>query len=364
MHPAVTTRLPPPTPTATGRLPWADAAKGLCIVLVVLHHLTTKHYELVVPDGTLVEAAWQEATDLLRPVRMPLFFLLSGMFAAGAVQRPWRDVLRRRVATPYYLYVVWLVLHAIAFSVLTALPMNRTRSLSELAVDVVLASTGLWYLYALALYFVLAKAVRPLDARVVVPFAAAISAGASLLPIEGANRESLVQHFVFFLVGTVAPHLVRAVPDIPGRHVDGSLAAGSAALAVVAWSLGLPQSATTLLVAVLAVPLAIRMVAAACTRPWFEGPAARLGRQTLPIYVLHVPLLALVHLVVVQLPGVDGLSGSTAGLVALAGYPVLATVLVTVACLLVHAGLERAGLGVLFHLPDPGRFRPVPASHT
>ena len=340
------------TPSGSGRrLVWADAAKGVCIALVVLHHLTTKHYDLLVPDGTNVEAFWQAMTDALKPVRMPLFFLISGMFAAGAVRRPWRDVARRRVANPYYLYAVWLGLHAAFFSVFTVLPMNRTRSMSELVEDLVFASTGLWYLYALAAYFVLAKVLRSVDHRVVLLAAAAVSASSSLLPIEAANRESLLQHFVFFVVGVLVPDLPRRVAELPGRQVTGALTAGCAALAAAAWLLGLPQSTTTLLVSVVAVPLAIRLVAAACSRPWFSTPAAMLGRQTLPVYVLHVPLISLLHHLVVQLPGAPTLWDAPGGAVLLAVYPLLSTAVITVGCLGLHSALARGGFPVLFRMP-------------
>ena len=51
----------------------------------------------------------------------------------------------------------------------------------------------------------------------------------------------------------------------------------------------------TLVVAVTGVPLAIRLVVAASSCSWFAGPAAALGRRTLPVYVMHVPVLSLLH---------------------------------------------------------------------
>lgn len=352
----------PATPTAPGsqRLPWADAAKGVCIVLVVLHHLVTKHYDLVVPDGP-TGTVWLAVTDGLKPIRMPLFFVVSGMFAAAAVHRPWRDVARRRLATPYYLYAVWLVVHAVVFTYATVLPMNRTQTLAELGQDLLLASTQLWYLYALALYFVLAKLLLHLDARAVLVVAAAVSATTSLLPIEAANRESVLQHFVFFLVGVLAPSLPRRIAELRGGHVTGALAAGTLVATGAAVVLGLPQSATTLLVSVAGVPLAIRLVVSASTRPWFAALAGALGRRTLPIYVMHVPLLSLLHHVVVPLPEVPG----AAGAVLLVVYPVAATAVITATCLLLHAILTRCGLGVLFRLPEiPGGRPKVPVGAT
>lgn len=340
--------------TAKHRLAWADAAKGVCIVLVVLHHLVTKQFDLLAPDGTVVEASWQWFTDALKPVRMPLFFVISGMFAARAIHRPWRDVASRRVGTPYYLYAVWLTIHAFVFAFLTELPMNRSRSVSEWAGDLVLASTGLWYLYALAAYFVLAKALLPIDTRVVLGLAAVASASASLLPIEAANRESLLQHFVFFVAGVHFPAMLRGIAAESRPRVTGLLVVASALLGVAAWAMGLPRSAATLAIAVVAVPLAIRLVASACNRRWFETPAVKLGRHTLPIYVLHVPVLAVVHAVVVRVDALPDLADGPTGLIVLAVYPVLGTALVTATCLVLHAVLVRVGLGALFRRPTGG----------
>jgi uncharacterized membrane protein YcfT len=345
MRPAALT---PAAATGSRRLAWADAAKGVCIALVVLHHLVTKHYDLLLHGDGTVEAFWMGLTDALRPVRMPLFFLISGMFAAGAARRPWREVLQRRVATPYYLYVVWLGLHAVVFSFATALPMNRTQNLIELLGDLLVASTQLWYLYALALYFVLAKVLLPFHPRRVLLAAAGVSALTSVLPIEAANRESVVQHFVFFLAGVLFPSLARQVAELRAGHVTAVLAAGFAATLFVASAVGLSQSATTLVVAVTGVPLAIRLVVAASSRSWFAGPAAALGRRTLPVYVMHVPVLSLLHeLVVPLLPQVPGTSAE----VFLAVYPLVAAAAVTGACLLLHQLMLQCGLVFLFRLP-------------
>ena len=338
----------PGTSTPSRRLVWADAAKGACIALVVLHHLVTKHYVLVAGDGTL-ESIWLTVTDLVRPVRMPLFFLISGTFAASAVRRPWREVVRRRTASPYYLYAVWLLIHAVVFSYATALPMNRSQTLGELGQDLLLASTQLWYLYALAAYFVLAKLLLRLDPRLVLGVAATVSAAASMLPIEAANRESVLQHFVFFLAGALAPALLQRIADLPCRPTIAWLAAGTIAAWSVAGALGLPQSTSTLLVSLVGVPLAVRLVAAASQRAWFAGPASALGRQTLPVYVMHVPLLSLLHHVAVPLPAEPGALRTAVVL----AYPVAATALVTAGCLLVHRLLLRCGFGWLFRMPAP-----------
>jgi hypothetical protein len=70
-----------------GRLAWVDVAKGASIVLVVLLHVTNKHLVRLDDASLLVRDGWAEVGQWLRPVRMPLFFLLSGLWAAPALDR-------------------------------------------------------------------------------------------------------------------------------------------------------------------------------------------------------------------------------------------------------------------------------------
>lgn len=338
-----------PAPARQHRLVWADAARGLTMVLVVLHHLSTKHLPLAAPEelGAVV-TAWKAVSTTLQPLRMPLFFMLSGMFAASALHRPWPQVARKRIAQPYYVYALWLVLHFGIFAVATTLPMNRTQSLGELLVDLLLASTGLWYLYALVVYFAAAKLLLGVDRTAVLTGAAVLSASASLLPIEAANRESLLQHFVFFLVGAYLPDLVRRVGELRGWHLVPMLVSTYlVANAVFHWA-GLPESVITLMLSVVAVPLAVQAVVAACTFPRVAEAATFVGRRTLPLYVLHVPLISALHHLNPELD----LGTSPVAWAALAVYPVLATLAVVAVALGAGSLLERVGMGWLFRLPD------------
>ena len=65
----------------TARVGWPDVAKGVCIILVVLWHVVTKHAIAVAGAGPVTDA-WATLNAQLLPLRMPLFFLISGMFAA------------------------------------------------------------------------------------------------------------------------------------------------------------------------------------------------------------------------------------------------------------------------------------------
>ncbi|WP_309647993.1 acyltransferase family protein [Nocardioides sp.] len=331
----------PSTPT---RLLWPDVAKGVCILLVVLHHVTTKHYAPLVADGLgPVEHLWVGLSSALKPVRMPLFFLVSGFFAAGVVHRDWTDV-RARVLRLAYVYVVWLVLLWGVFTLEVTLPTNRTQGWLELILDVLYASTGLWFLYALALYTALATVLRQRPVLVVV-VAAAVSLLSSFLPLEETNRVSVLFHFTFFALGAYAPHVVRRVAQA-GLSLR-ALVAAYACLSLLLVPLDPPRSIELVLLSVVGLPAGITAAVELSRIARVAEPLAWLGRRTLPVYVLHMVVIA-----VVQHSGVVLGEGRTAASFALTvGYPVLVTALVVTVCLVGHTLAVRHGLGFLFALP-------------
>ncbi len=338
----------PSTPDAArsgGRFVWADVAKGTCIVLVVLHHLVAKHYVavLVEPHDWLGEA-WVGVTYALKPVRMPLFFLVSGIFAASALRRPWDQRQTTRLVGLYFLYSVWLVIHMGIFSAATELPMNRTSLGSELLMDLVFASTGLWYLYALAVYVPVARLLLGVGPGPAIALAVTVALVAPLLGIDAVNRVSVLQHFVFFLVGALLPTVGKRAVALGRKHTV-LLVLGAVGLALLLWAEGVPLSIAKIIVSVLALPVALR--AAAALAAW--APArlvlGYVGRHTLPVYVLHVPVLALAHRLLAErvLDLVGTWPGPLVGL-----YPVVLAVAIVAVCLLLHRLLGAIGLGWLF----------------
>ncbi|MDG4793191.1 acyltransferase [Micromonospora sp. WMMD1082] len=194
---------------AGGRLAWADVAKGGCILLVLLWHVIMKDYlqfdwRLDLP----VAGAWGTLGELL-PMRMPLFFTISGMFAAHAVRRPWRSVGRPRIARFLYLYGVWLLIHTAVLALAPDFPTDRATSPGELLAQLTVTPSNLWYLSALALYFVLAKALRRVHPAVLL--GAAGAAGRPRPPDAADLRDPHAG------AGAAAPADRRAGRR-PGRH--------------------------------------------------------------------------------------------------------------------------------------------------
>jgi uncharacterized membrane protein YcfT len=338
------TAAPSAEAAGSSRQAWADVAKGACILLVVLHHLVHKQLDFVVPLGhEQWQDAWATATWALKPIRMPLFFLVSGFFAAGALQRPWADV-RRRVLTPAWLYAVWLLVLSGFYLVETATPAHRVTTLEELARQVVLPATSMWFLYAMTAYFLLARLLRGLPPGPVLAVAAALSASVSWWGLEGNNEIAFLSHFVYFAAGAWFPAHVRRVAAAGLSLRALGLAYGAATTVVILAPM--PLSASVLLLALLGVPLGIA-VAERLSSTAAAGPLAWLGRRTLQVYVLHLIVIG----VLAHVPMRIGPEPGPFEVLAFAAYPLVATVAVTGACLLAHRALLESGMRWLFRAP-------------
>ncbi|CCH19374.1 acyltransferase family protein [Micromonospora lupini] len=342
----------------TGRSPrvqWADAAKGVCIILVVAWHVVVKDYlQIDWHVGLPVPGLWGTLGEQFLPLRMPLFFTISGIFAANAVQRPWRTVARGRVAGFLYLYAVWLLIHTAVLALVPDFPTDRATSALGLLAQLTVTPSNLWYLYALALYFTLAKATRRLPRLLVGVPAAVLSAvaAAGLLATPG-NRAGLYQNLVFFLAGLyLRPWIERWAATATRRRLVLTAGAYAVALAAMAAAGAQRWFGVWPVVSVVAVAFGVTAAARLSRWPALGDRLAALGRITLPIYVVHMPLLALLHrLLSGSLSGLDPVAQSLVVL----GYPILLTALVIGLSLAVHRCLLRVHARWLFALPGGRR---------
>ncbi|MGC4745871.1 acyltransferase family protein [Micromonospora sp. DT201] len=359
----MTTELAAPiTPVASppaARVVWADVAKGSCLILVVLWHVVVKHYlQIDWRVGLPVPGAWGLLGEQLLPLRMPLFFTISGVFAANAIHRQWRVVYRSRVSRMFYLYGTWLLIHTAVLALVPGFPTDRATDIGGLLAQLTITPSNLWYLYALALYFVLAKVLRRVHPAVLIAAAGVLSAiaAAGLLDTPG-NRGGVYQNLVFFLAGLhLRPYVQRWAATATRRRLVWTFVLYAVALAAVAAGAG-QWLGVGLLVSLAAVAFGVTAAARVADLPLVGGTLAALGRRTLPVYVIHMPVLALLHrLLAGPVAGLDG--HGRALLVAV--YPALLTAVVLALSLALHRGLLAARASWLFELPAWHR---PPASH-
>ena len=272
------------------RYEWMDAGRGLAIVLVVLLHASDWLQSTGVPV-----AGWETFNDVVSGVRMPLFFTISGMLGARWVRARWPDLVSRKVAVLFWVYLIWQPIGLAAAAMAEQITGDRESSLHwvvALAATIVRPRSELWFLWALAVYFVLAR--LTCRARLWMQLVAA-GAVAGLTLCTQVSDGTLgwngpPKFYVFFLLGA---HCRAPLLSIAQR-VHGSVrmllalivtwvAVASAAQALDAERFVGPGLLTRSLGLLAGIAIAGLLA---------RGRLLRyLGSRTLPIYLAHTPLI-------------------------------------------------------------------------
>jgi uncharacterized membrane protein YcfT len=292
------------------------------------------------------------ANEALASLRMPLFFLASGLFVAGPLATPWRTILHKRVAFFLYLYAIWTILRFTFFATVIPPGVDPDDSANPvgLAWALLLPGPSMWFIYALAVFAVVAKLMRPVPVGLQLGAAAVLSAlvGAGLLDFGGTRWSYMARLFVFFLLGCYARHLVERLAGATSFvrvAVAAVVCVGSAGVAVVFGLRSIPGVALAL--QCVAVVFGVLFAAWIC-RYRVGRPLIWLGERTLPIYLIHMLWLALIMTGVrlVDLPTVVAYV-----------LPVGLVVVLTALALLTHRVLVAAGATWLFALPSRLAYR-------
>ena len=152
------------------RVAWVDVGKGVSILGVVLFH--------VIFLGNISGTHANAISVRLDEVRMSLFFILSGMFAHKISTMTVPELFRRRVWAWGAPYVLWCIPAYIIFGHSG----NRAQEHSLLHY-IVFPENGMWFLYALTTYAVLAYIARKMPGIVVMWLSVALSVlGALTMP--------------------------------------------------------------------------------------------------------------------------------------------------------------------------------------
>jgi uncharacterized membrane protein YcfT len=324
---------------------WVDVAKGVAIVLVVSFHA------VVFPANLGLAQEWRGFASTLDTFRMPLFFFTSGLFAAKALGRSLSEVWRTRMARLLWLFVLWSL---IWFAVFYAAPPLGTSRIGqrpdELALMFLSPNQNTWYVYALALYFLLAWALRRLPAAVQVGLAALLAVAFDVGLLDSANGavDRMGRGFVWFLAAVHLGPRVRALaPRVRWWHPLLALALYGGAAALVALSEVKSAPFVRLALAALA-------VAAGCTlavvlsrlaaMDWLRA----LGRRTLEVYLVHFYVILGVCLLITPL---------AADVAELRWLDLALPVLLTVAAVLISLAVRRLSRSLTW-LWDRPRRRP------
>ena len=156
--------------------------------------------------------------DWAKPFRMPDFFLISGLFLASRINRPWREYLDSKVLHFAYFYILWMTIQFATKGYGLYQAGGAEGLLKDYALGFVEPFGTLWFIYMLAVFFVVVKATR------FVPPLYVFLAGALLemAPIETGHMviDEFAARFVYFFAGYwLAGHVFKFAEGVNFKSV-------------------------------------------------------------------------------------------------------------------------------------------------
>ena len=199
--------------TQTHRIDWVDVAKGICIILVVMMHSTLGVEKAIGQTGMLSHfIAWAQ------PFRMPDFFLISGLFLARRINIPWRAYLETKVVHFAYFYILWMTIQ-FGFKGPGIMAAEGIGSaVTQYALGLIDPFGTLWFIYLLAIFFVVTKAARHVPPLMIFILAAVLE----IMPVHTGwlVLDEFAARYVYFFAGYwLAPLVFKATENLWTRKI-------------------------------------------------------------------------------------------------------------------------------------------------
>ncbi|MGP5026147.1 acyltransferase [Glutamicibacter sp. BW77] len=343
------------------RIGWIDAARGLSVLAIVLFHVVIWVY---LPGAgqhsNPIQKLWERQGEILGSIRIPLLLLLSGMLVSKKIRNGSGDPkLRYSIATNYYFYALWLLVYFLIFIVIQIQVPHAFHSVGQLVRQLFIPDTTLWYIFALVVYTVVLGLLRTVPVAVVLPVSVLGSIAVVVSPLDGLWTK-IPENMMFFVLGVYGSRLLfSAASWVRWWHpvllcvtaVCALYTAGRVPWEILAVSL-------RLVFKVASAALGLWVVIFICRSRAISKPLSALGRRTLPIYVLHAPMLYL-WLWASETLWTDAYLSSTGSTAWNVLFPVSLTTAVVAASLLLFTVFTKCGLNFLFEAP----FRPGTKNH-
>lgn len=285
------------------RLDWVDIAKGICIILVVMFHAT-----LGLEKATGETTALNALIEWARPFRMPDFFLISGLFLAARIDKPWRSYLDSKVVHFAYFYILWLhLLLAIKAPVIIA-DVGLGGFIETYLWSYLDPFGSLWFIYLLAIYFTVAKLLHGVGKPLVL-------AAAAFLHILWLHTgvflaDEFASRFVFFYSGYVLAPYVFAFAGRAARAETIWVLAALSAWAIGNWTavdLGLTKLPVLDLAFSGAGIAAVVATSVLLARSGFGEVIQYCGRNSISIYLAFTVFMGPVRAILLKIaPGLSG----------------------------------------------------------
>ncbi|MDT0577085.1 acyltransferase family protein [Croceicoccus sp. F390] len=336
---------------ARERIDWIDIAKGVSILLITFLHV------VLLSDAAGL-ALWRLKwiNSFLAAIRLPLFFTVAGVFAGKSLRSPWRVLLRNKVLLYAWLIVIWNLVFWFSFSTLVTQPqwVGKTIEVTAAFRSMLLPLSPIWFLQALALFFIAGKLLAAVPRTLGLAFAVAMSLATlgvlakrydivHLVPGGRGYSKALI-YFAFFYAGAMFPAVVLKAGNLHFRWAV-LLLLGCLGLQASLALLDNPALNAMIQLASSCSGVAALLIGSRVIAPTVPGRLFRyIGRRTLAIYVAQYPIIAGLAWLLI------GLGVEQSRLLSYAGVLVctFATIVLT---LLLQRILQMIGLASFYRLP-------------
>ncbi len=350
---------------------WINQIKGLCICLVVIYHSVITFYPhleaLHAPLSVLLAKCWVTFNLYLAPFRMPVFFFISGYLVRRYIDEvDWKTCVDKRLWSIIWVLALWGVLQWQALTHLnawlaperdlnTASNAAYADSLSGFITGMLTASTSLWYLYALVVYFTLCKLLSRWKLPLI-GLLALVSIAINFLPLPWWGMNSVVRNMIYYSLGAWYGVQLMAWMQARVWRRDALAVAAFGVVSVVLWFVGVPLP-LSLLSILLIMALFYRFEQRFSVSP--DNLLNVVGSNTIAIYTTHRILIEGVSLFMIHQLN-SGTWPVWAELTLVLLYP-FASLLV---CTLVGLGARKLSTALTgdFFFSPPARLTPVQAT--
>ncbi len=355
------------------RMAWIDVAKGGSIMLVVLMHVASWYAASVDADGARF---WTVFSMMSAPVRMPLFFFVSGFLAVRALNKP-LSASFCKTAGLFFLYIFWTGLF-LARTWHPALRNGMAAPALDDYLESLLLPTVFWYIWALPVFYLVAWVAHRWLGRasilLLLPSAVLALAYAPIVdatqdmflpPLAPAMIDSVTSNFIWFLVGIhLRDRWLDMIATADLRYAV--IGCGTYALMIgLCMKAGIDPKAMKLLAA----PVALFSCAQVFGLVRLDGITAaffaHVGQMTLPVYIFHIFGIAVMS-ALFKVTGLDLRFDAADPMLGSTFIPILAIALVS-SSRLVGEALSRSPLRWLvvpMSLPGKSRRQKIAAPAT
>ena len=266
---------------------WIDAGRGTAVLLVALYHA-----------GSWLDLAgysvdmWITVSAVIASLRLPVFFVLSGLFARKWVLSRWGELWSGKVSLLVWVYLLWSVVATFAFMLGMSMQEESGSYFYQVLPLLKVAYAPrfeLWFVWALALFFLVGRLARSVPAVLQLVVTGGVSMVVMSMDVVNAGPAGAAKYAFFFFAGLHLRSTILAFASVRSPWVIG--------LTILAW-LGCALTGTLAglfdsVPGMVFVTSCVGVLAGVC----FARALARLavlrhvGAHTLPIYLTHTPVI-------------------------------------------------------------------------